>query len=258
MKKIKIDSDDIIFNIYNPGGNITALVIDNNYSKKEKKKINDYLLESYSCVEQVGFIKDNNLEMAGGEFCINASRCAIYYLNSIDKKLELNILNKKIEGKVFKNNYVSIKYYINKEIDNVITDNCIVNFNGISLIFLNEEDNKKMLKKIYDKNIKDIMKERIKKTNVDDKAIGIVLVDSNKIYPFIWVKEIDTLFFETACGSASIAYALLEFKRTKNKNHIIKQPSNYKFEIKIKIIKGKIEYILFKGIVKKYKEEGEN
>ncbi len=48
MKKIQIDDDDIIFNIYNPGGNITALVIDNNYDKKEKKKINDYLLETYA------------------------------------------------------------------------------------------------------------------------------------------------------------------------------------------------------------------
>lgn len=141
MKKIKIKDNDVIFNIYNPGGNITALVIDNDYDKDKKRKINDYLLKKYTYVEQVGFMKNNNLEMAGGEFCVNASRCAIYYLKSIGSKLELNILNKKIIGEVFNDNYVSIKYYVDKKIDDMITKNYIVSFSGISLIFLDKEKN---------------------------------------------------------------------------------------------------------------------
>lgn len=91
----------------------------------------------------------------------------------------------------------------------MIIDNNIISFNGISLIFSDDKENEKLLKKINDRNIKNIIKKRIKKTNIVAKTIGIVLVDDNKIYPFIWVKDIDTLYFETACGSASIAYALL-------------------------------------------------
>lgn len=253
MKKIKIKDNDVIFNIYNPGGNITALVIDNDYDKDKKRKINDYLLKKYTYVEQVGFMKNNNLEMAGGEFCVNASRCAIYYLKSIGSKLELNILNKKIIGEVFNDNYVSIKYYVDKKIDDMITKNYIVSFSGISLIFLDKEKNERLLKKIDNKNIKNIIKNKIKKMNIDDKAIGIVLTNNNIIYPFIWVKDIDTLYFETACGSASIAYALLKYKETKKINYIVKQPSGYEFEIEIKEDKNKIEYIVFKGIIEEYK-----
>jgi diaminopimelate epimerase len=167
--------------------------------------------------------------------------------------LELNILNKKIIGEVTNDNYVSIKYYINTKIKSLIIDNNIISFNGISLIFSDDKENEKLLKKINDKNIKNIIKKRIKKTNIVDKAIGIVLVDDNKIYPFIWVKDIDTLYFETACGSASIAYALLQFQKTKKINYNVKQPSGYEFEIEIKTKKDKIDYILFKGIVEEYK-----
>ena len=253
MKKIKISDNEIFFNIYNPGGNITALVIDNNYNKNLKRKINDYLLKKYTYVEQVGFMKNNNLEMAGGEFCVNASRCAIYYLKSIGSKLELNILNKKIIGEVFNENYVSIKYYIDDKIDSMITNNNIVNFSGISLIFLDKEENDRLLKKINNRNIKNIIKDKIKKIKIDDKAIGIVLVDDDKIYPFIWVKDIDTLYFETSCGSASIAYALLKYKKTKITNYVVKQPSEYEFEIEIRDNKDKIKYIVFKGIVEEKK-----
>lgn len=251
MKKEIIDNNYIYFNIYNPGGNITALVIDNDYDKILKMKINKFLLEKYNYVEQVGFIKNSYLEMAGGEFCINASRCAIYYLKSIGNKLELNILNKKIVGEVYNDNYVAIKYYIDNKIDSMINNN-IINFSGISLIFLGEKENKRLLRKINDINIKSVIKEKIKKMNIIDKAIGIVLIDNNIIYPFIWVKDIDTLYLETACGSASIAYALLNFNNTKITNYIVKQPSGYEYEIDIKYDNDRVEYVVFKGIVEEF------
>lgn len=64
------------YKILNPGGNKTAIVIGNEYSNEDKKKINDKILEENSDVEQVGFIskKENKLEMAGGEFCMNRSK----------------------------------------------------------------------------------------------------------------------------------------------------------------------------------------
>lgn len=64
------------YKILNPGGNKTAIVIGNEYSTKDKKEINDEILKENPEVEQVGFIdtKENKLEMAGGEFCINRDK----------------------------------------------------------------------------------------------------------------------------------------------------------------------------------------
>lgn len=44
-------------------------------------------MEKYVTVEQVGFLsnKTNRLEMAGGEFCMNATRCAVYEYSKENK-----------------------------------------------------------------------------------------------------------------------------------------------------------------------------
>ena len=68
------------YKILNPGGNKTALVEGLDFSKEERVKVNNIILEDNKDVEQVGFIdrSKRKLEMAGGEFCMNATRCAIY------------------------------------------------------------------------------------------------------------------------------------------------------------------------------------
>lgn len=70
----------IEYKIFNPGGNITALINGCDYDTNQKKLINRMIMEKYSQVEQVGFLsnKTNCLEMSGGEFCANATRCAVY------------------------------------------------------------------------------------------------------------------------------------------------------------------------------------
>jgi len=70
------------YKILNPGGNKTALVYGTNFTKEEKTEINNEILALNPEVEQVGFLSkaNNKLEMAGGEFCINATRCSIYEL----------------------------------------------------------------------------------------------------------------------------------------------------------------------------------
>ena len=78
MKDLTLN--DISYQIYNPGGNITALVEGCEYSSDEKKELNQMIMAKNPNVEQVGFLstKENRLEMAGGEFCLNATRCAIF------------------------------------------------------------------------------------------------------------------------------------------------------------------------------------
>ncbi|MCI8362849.1 MAG: hypothetical protein HFJ41_07030 [Clostridia bacterium] len=71
---------EIKYKILNPGGNKTALIYGSEYTDSQKILINKMIMEKNSQVEQVGFLsnKINRLEMAGGEFCINATRCAVY------------------------------------------------------------------------------------------------------------------------------------------------------------------------------------
>ena len=75
-----ISIEKIEYKILNPGGNKTALVKGTNFTDKQKCLINRLIMEKYLDVEQVGFLSNetNRLEMAGGEFCANATRCAIY------------------------------------------------------------------------------------------------------------------------------------------------------------------------------------
>ena len=121
------------YKILNPGGNRTALVINNNYSDYEKKIINNIILKENKDVEQVGFInyKSKNLEMAGGEFCVNATRCAIWeYLNHNFGKLNIKVSGCKelIVGGIDKQGNVYAKIKINKKISDVITTKEKLNF----------------------------------------------------------------------------------------------------------------------------------
>lgn len=89
--------EDIKYIKFTPGGNNTALVINNDYSKPEKKIINDYILGFDKSIEQVGFISKNEyrLDMAVGEFCGNATRSAtMYYLNNKIGNIKINVNGK--------------------------------------------------------------------------------------------------------------------------------------------------------------------
>lgn len=80
--------------MYSPGGNDTALVLENVESTKIKKVISDMVMEQNSKIEQVGFIDKNQkkLVMAGNEFCANAARCAIYeYLNGRKGEMDIKV-----------------------------------------------------------------------------------------------------------------------------------------------------------------------
>ena len=81
-----------------PGGNDTALVLKKGYTPKEKIAINNAILENDKTIEQVGFVDSNyepELQMAGGEFCGNATRsAAYYYLNGDCGEIKIKVNNK--------------------------------------------------------------------------------------------------------------------------------------------------------------------
>ena len=103
---------------------------------------------------------------------------------------------------VFGNNYSN---YEKARINQIINSK-----EYIQKIQTNSEKTKVELKKIM-KNI-----------DTEQKAIGVILLEEFKeffkIYPIVWVKTIDTLYYETACGSGSLAVTIYKNYITNKSN----------------------------------------
>ncbi len=93
----------------------------------------------------------------------------------------------------------------------------------------------------------------MKDFNTAESAVGIILLENDmgdlKINPIIWVKTVDTLYYETACGSGSLATAIYKNYTTKKKEFKIKQPSGYTIKVKLNIEKNYIKEAVVSGQV---------
>ena len=254
----------IEYKILNPGGNKTALVRSTNFTDKQKCLINRLIMEKYLEVEQVGFLSNetNRLEMAGGEFCMNATRCAVYeYSKEKEKSIEISVsgTNKSLIGRVLNDNKVEIKLDISKNIDELIevqNNFTLVKIDGILIVIFDEEKSKEYIRKLKGneelakKELKEFMSKSIQ---TDEKAIGIMLLekvsDKIKINPVVWVKDIDTVFYETACGSGSLATAIYNYYNCKEEMLELIQPSGYTVSIVLNTKKQYIEDANITGIV---------
>lgn len=245
IRKFKLNNKQVYFKIYNPGGNKTALVYENNYTKQDISTINNYILESYPQIEQVGFIskKDKYLMMAGGEFCVNATRSTIYeFLDGNDGEISISVsgTNDKINGWI-KNNNVFVKMDF-KNVINPISINSpnkalnayIVKLEGIEHIIIDYSTSKNYIT-LTENKLKDFCKEILSNFESNEKAIGVIFLEkvnnTTKIYPIVWVRSIDTLYCETACGSGTIAAFTYLYNNNKNNTASILQPSGYYLDV---------------------------
>lgn len=226
----------IDYYILNPTGNITALVIDNGYTKEEYALITENILNNHSNVEQVGFVNFNNsnpyLHMSGGEFCGNAtmSTAALYckikcfseyngnvnvygldtpvsaLVSDIGTRFDCSIKLDKplsIENKIF-------------NFDNKKFDLPIVNLKGISHIVAPID---------FDKSIAvNILKKYADELSLP--AIGFMLFDEKNgdMLPIVFVKNCNTLFFENSCASGSCAVCAYLAEKGNNDIVFLKQP----------------------------------
>ena len=75
------------------------------------------------------------------------------------------------------------------------------------------------------------------------------------MYPVVWVKDIDTIFLENACGSGTIATSMVE-SILENKSNIyqIVQPSGEILETDIRMENGIVTKAILKGRIYEEKE----
>lgn len=257
------------YEILNPSGNITGLVTKDTPREKYSEIANQIMSENPS-VEQVGFLKKYSdkifrLEMSGLEFCGNASRafaCFLVKNNYVkDNKFQISVTGydglidcfvEKKNGNFFstidlKFKNALINYLEKKELNG--EEIFMINLPGISHIFLDMDKFK-----FDEKNCKKDAKEIIKKLNlINIPAIGVIWFKKNQIHPVVYVKDIDSLFYENSCGSGSMAFGLYQTFLKKN-NGLFKfdviQKNNEIVEVNVELENKIINSLKLSGITK--------
>lgn len=251
MKKIIIEYQTI-----SASGNPTAIIY-GSYSGGLKTIINKKIFAMDKNVEQIGYIntktKQIKFDMMGNEFSANGCRAATYSLLKGDPgliKFRSSGINKIIQAQIEKNGYSIIKIpikYNDIKINICKYGWCLYIF-GSNIYVIFSKSSLKMVKKIIE-------------YAKEEKAIGVMFIENNKkneiiINPFFYVKETNTLFNETACGSGSIATAMVlainNQQRTFRFIQLSKQPIIVKLNDNKIIVSGPTKFIDNKRFQLKY------
>ena len=209
------------YKIFDPCGNITALVR-GGFAEYERGNISKEIMAKNPTVEQVGFVDftDSTVEltMAGGEFCGNACACSALYHYTVYNKADVCV---KICG-------MSLNARVNAEKSgySVLVDMPKALSVEKTELTLN---NKKISPYIVDLgDIKHIILCDIGKTEAENNikkwaemlnasALGIMIFDEEKtiLNPLVYVRGVDTLFWERSCASGSTAVLYYLHERDK-------------------------------------------
>ena len=212
------------YEILNPSGNITALVT-KDVPREKYKEISNEIMKNNPNIEQVGFLKKYSnsifrLEMAGLEFCGNASRafaCFLVkekYMNT--EKFEISVTGYDnligcIVEKKGEDYFSTIDLKFLKPIDDFI-ENKTLNDQKISVVYLPGISHTFLDQRRFKFDEDNCLKEAkkiIPQLNLTKlPAVGVIWFDGNQINPVVYVKDIDSLFYENSCGSGSIAYGI--------------------------------------------------
>ena len=227
------------------GGNGTAIrVLDNPMSRteyaREGKRLG-HTMEQYGA-EQTGFLvlPHNHLEMSGGEFCGNASRAAAVLLwrskDIHDVSFTTSGYSGVVRAKVIKIN--DRNYDVECVFDGLPTDSkeatfanggraTIVDLGGIVHVIL-EATFPAGDPSLY----QDVHRRITRELGLENRsAVGVVwferLGKSIKMHPVVWVKNVDTFFYEQSCGSGTIALSKVTGAQS------IVQPTGQSIEVRI-------------------------
>lgn len=205
------------FMIVRPSGNDTALVF-SPVDARDYKRVNDAILAARPSVEQVMFVrKDGGMTqglMAGGEFCGNATRALGYVLlKGRDGTVTFRVSGQDTPVTVFvRDGYAALTMRASGRIDRR-ADYTVVDMGGIAHIICDAQSVEAKTFPTEAPAQKAAALALFARAGIADKpAAGLMIVDAatNLLTPYIYVRDIDTFIPETACGSGSIAVAMVQ------------------------------------------------
>lgn len=246
MSKTNINQLKKVYILW-PGGNTTALVKDK-IPRRLQPMIAKKIIKTKPEVEQVGFIeKPKNkkaiarLQMMGGEFCGNSTKCLGWLLLKGKPgkiKLEVSGSKKLLDVEVNQKGNVKTEMPIKPVLSSIQKTKdkyWIVSLYGITHVVIEERlipekaNRQKLASRILDKlDLKKL------------KAAGVLFIRNRRakilMDPFVWVRDVETFFNETACASGSTAIGLVKsLKAGKSIESLeIVQPSKSSIFVSIK------------------------
>lgn len=255
------------FTIFRPGGNDTGLFSGIISDSKQRQKIAAKLQKQYANVEQVGFVhldkKNPELMMAGGEFCGNATNSAVYLiLNGKPGEIMIKVsgAQNKLKAGVTSNGEAYSQVPITKafprvQFDSKNPENAIVEMEGIAHYI---DFDVKKIKGLSIDEIKTKARKEMARRGLDrELCCGIIYTEKIKsklvIHPVVYVRDVDTLFYETACGSGVAALGMvLALKQGKSIKELpVVQPSGMIIKTSITYDGRKFGYSQIQSQVKK-------
>jgi diaminopimelate epimerase len=216
-----------LFVIAAAGGNATAIqVLESPFGREEYESMGRRLMADTKQfgAEQCGFLvlPTKHFEMAGGEFCGNAARAAAIVISELSGQKDVVFTMSGFKGSVRADNVVSDgggRYAVTCFFPNLPLDTRdlrledgrrarVVDLGGIVHVIISgmfpfkPEDYKRQHCAI-----------RTELGLGEREAVGVIWFEDRgetvNIHPVVWVKAVDTFFYESSCGSGSIAAALV-------------------------------------------------
>ncbi len=172
-------------------GQITAIITDKVEPGELPTLANSIMAENLQ-VEQVGYLQENTFQMMGDELSINGLLAAAFLLNKSGKVNDLDFeIQESTVSLAFPN---SLVISVNRKAN-------VVSLQGMTY---------KVISGFVPKqNVSAQIKKTLQKLAINSPASGIIFYQKNKIQPLVYVKATDSYVWENACGSGSLAAALI-------------------------------------------------
>ncbi len=244
--------DKNLYIIAAAGGNITAIqVLAVPKTKAEYENLGRDLINNNQAqqVEQAGFliVSDNHFEMSGGEFCGNAARAVAILFAQIKKQHQVEFTMSGFPGLVQGQvkDLGQNKFFVQCRFPNMPLKIKALSLNQpATLVDLGGIVHVVMETEFPSKSYESEHRQVVKTLGLENReAVGVIWTSrvgsEVKIDPVVWVKGVDSFFYESSCGSGSIAAA-----RVLSASRII-QPTGQMIEVLIEsndvILKSEME-----------------
>lgn len=220
--------------IYAAGGNPTGIIhFSDSSHRSEYAKIAQEEMAANSVLEQFGFVEGtNHFQMSGGEFCGNGARAAALFIYKLTDKTSGSFTMSGYSGVV--------KYTIGRDdlvrcefpdfkvkvsdVEVLDVSAKLVDMGGIVHVVLPKTVPFVNDKLAYQKIHRDIVEQL---GLLEREAVGVIWQEEAgsgvKIHPVVWVKGINSFFYETSCGSGTLATLIAGTDSSSD----IYQPSGY-------------------------------